>query len=73
MMSLGYAAVFAMFFALYLHALTKADQLELNDRELQLTRFACWQQGVHVLVGAAVVAGRFCRAGGRRSQVSSFA
>lgn len=57
MMSLGYAAVFAMFFALYLHALKKSDRIDLDARELQLTRFACWQQGVHVFVGVAVAAG----------------
>ncbi|MGQ0531472.1 MAG: TMEM175 family protein [Caulobacteraceae bacterium] len=56
MMSIGYAAVFVMFFALYAHALAKSDRLELNERERQLTRFACWQQGVHVLVGSAVAA-----------------
>jgi uncharacterized membrane protein len=51
LMSVGYAAVFLMFFALYAHALAKADVLELNETERQLTRFALWQQGVHVAVG----------------------
>jgi uncharacterized membrane protein len=51
LMSVGYAAVFLMFFALYAHALRKADVLELNETERQLTRFALWQQGVHVAVG----------------------
>jgi uncharacterized membrane protein len=51
LMSIGYAAVFLTFFALYAHALRKADVLELNETERQLTRFALWQQGVHVLVG----------------------
>jgi len=54
--SAGYAAVFAMFLALYLHALSKADQLELGERERQLTRFSCWQTGVHIFIGASVVA-----------------
>jgi len=53
LMSVGYAAVFLMFFALYAHALGKADALDLTRRERQFTRFALWQQGVHVLVGAA--------------------
>lgn len=53
MMSVAYAAVFLMFFALYAHALSKADALELDERERQLTRFAMWQQGVHVFVGTA--------------------
>jgi uncharacterized membrane protein len=56
MMSVGYAAVFVMFFALYAHALSRADQIELSERERQLTRFACWQQGVHVFVGSSVAA-----------------
>jgi uncharacterized membrane protein len=51
LMSIGYAAVFLMFFALYAHALRKADALELSQTERQLTRFALWQQGVHVAVG----------------------
>jgi len=51
LMSLGYAAVFLMFFALYAHALRKADALELTDIERRHTRFALWQQGVHVFVG----------------------
>jgi uncharacterized membrane protein len=54
-LSAGYAAVFLMFLALYLHALRKADQLELTQRERQHTRFACWQSLVHVFVGASVV------------------
>ena len=54
-LSLGYAAVFVMFFALNAHALSKADQLELNERERQYTRFACWQCGVHILVGLSAV------------------
>lgn len=53
----GYAAVFFMFLALYSHAYARADQLELTPRERQLTRFSCWQSGVHVLVGAGVVIG----------------
>jgi uncharacterized membrane protein len=57
MMSLGYAALFLMFFMLYAHALGRADQIELSERERQLTRFACWQQGVHVFVGAVVALG----------------
>lgn len=54
MMSIAYAAVFLMFFALYAHALSKADALELTQRERQLTRFACYQQVVHVFVASAV-------------------
>lgn len=52
-LSSAYAAVFVMFLALYNHAYSKADQLELSERERQFTRFACWQNGVHVLVGAS--------------------
>ncbi|MGD9981225.1 MAG: TMEM175 family protein [Hyphomonadaceae bacterium] len=52
-MSIGYAAVFLMFFALYAHALSKSEALDLDQRERQLTRFALWQQGVHVAVGVA--------------------
>jgi len=52
LLSIGYAAVFLMFFALYAHALRKADGLELNERERQLTRFALWQQGVHIAIGS---------------------
>lgn len=55
-MSGGYALVFLMFAALYAHALSKADQLELTHRERQLTRFGLWAQLVHVFVGALVVA-----------------
>lgn len=51
LLSVGYAAVFLMFFALYAHALRKSDALEMNETERQLTRFALWQQGVHVAVG----------------------
>lgn len=51
LLSIGYAAVFLMFFALYAHALRKADVLGLSERERQLTRFALWQQGVHIAVG----------------------
>ncbi|MGE0739733.1 MAG: TMEM175 family protein [Hyphomonadaceae bacterium] len=54
-MSGGYALVFAMFALLYAHALGKASQLELNAREVQLTRFGLWAQLVHVCVGGAVV------------------
>jgi len=53
--SAGYAAVFVMFWALYAHANSKADQLELSERERQFTRFSCWQAAVHVMVGASVV------------------
>ncbi|OQW57489.1 MAG: hypothetical protein A4S17_04580 [Proteobacteria bacterium HN_bin10] len=52
LLSIGYAAVFLLFFALYAHALSKSDALELSERERQQTRFALWQQGVHVAVGA---------------------
>jgi len=54
--SAGYAAVFVMFFLLYAHAGSKADQLELTERERQFTRFSCWQAGVHVFIGLSVVA-----------------
>lgn len=56
MMAGGYALVFLMFAALYAHAAAKADPLELTPRERQLTRFGLWQQWVHVIVGASVVA-----------------
>ncbi|MBC7770364.1 MAG: DUF1211 domain-containing protein [Phycisphaerales bacterium] len=55
MMSGGYALVFLMFAALYAHAASKTEQLELTLRERQLTRFGLWQQWVHVIVGASVV------------------
>lgn len=54
-LSAGYAAVFVMFFALHVHALSKADQLELTERERQHTRFSCWQCIVHIFVGLSVV------------------
>ena len=54
-LSVGYAAVFTMFFFLYAHALNRADALALNERERQLTRFACYQQIVHVLVASVCV------------------
>lgn len=53
-LSVAYGAVFVMFLALYDHALKKADQLDLTDRERQLTRFACWQNWVHAGVGFGV-------------------
>jgi len=56
LLSIAYAAVFLTFFALYAHALSKADALGLSEPERQLTRFALWQQGVHVAVGAATAA-----------------
>lgn len=56
-LSAAYAAVFIMFFLLYSHALKKADQLELSERERQFTRFACWQNCVHAAVGIAAVIG----------------
>ncbi|MEZ5957015.1 MAG: TMEM175 family protein [Hyphomonadaceae bacterium] len=56
-LSAAYAAVFVMFLALYGHALSKADQLELSEVERRLTRFACWQNGVHVMVGVAAALG----------------
>ncbi|WP_135210654.1 TMEM175 family protein [Vitreimonas flagellata] len=57
LMSLGYAAVFGVFFALYAHALNKGDALDLTQRERELTRFAIWQQGVHVFVGVLAALG----------------
>jgi uncharacterized membrane protein len=56
-LSIGYSAVFLMFFLLYTHALSRADALELSSRERQLTRFAVYQQCVHVAVGLLVVLG----------------
>jgi uncharacterized membrane protein len=56
-LSAAYGAVFLMFLALYWHALTKADQLELTERERQFTRFACWQNCVHVAVGFGAALG----------------
>lgn len=55
LVSAGYVAVFLMFAALYLHAQSKSEQLELSPRERVLTRFGVWEQIVHVSVGAAVV------------------
>lgn len=52
-LSIGYAAVFAMFALLYAHALRRRDELELNAREVKLTRFGAAQQWVHVIVGVA--------------------
>ncbi|MEZ5961571.1 MAG: TMEM175 family protein [Hyphomonadaceae bacterium] len=57
MLSAAYAAVFLMFLALYRHALKKADELDLSQRERQLTRFACWQNGVHAAVGIGAAGG----------------
>ncbi|MFN3464846.1 MAG: TMEM175 family protein [Terricaulis sp.] len=59
LLSIAYAAVFLMFFALYAHALSKADALQLDERELQLTRFSLWQQGVHIFVGTATAIAAF--------------
>lgn len=56
-MSVGYAAVFFMFFLLYAHALTCADAIDLSERERQLTRFACYQQIVHVFVASLCITG----------------
>lgn len=56
-LSIGYAAVFLMFFLLYLRALNRADALELSVRERQLTRFAVYEHGVHVAIGVLVVIG----------------
>lgn len=53
-LSIGYAAVFAMFALLYAHALRRRDELELDAREVKLTRFGAAQQWVHVIVGVAV-------------------
>lgn len=55
-LSSAYAAVFFMFAALYGHALSKADALELDVRERQLSLFSYWQQIIHVCVGLSVVA-----------------
>lgn len=54
-LSFAYAAVFFMFALLYGHALKKADALTLSPYERQATRFALWQQWVHVLIGASCV------------------
>lgn len=56
LMSIGYAAVFLTFFALYMHASSKADALDLTEQERRMTRFAIWQQGVHVFVGVVAAA-----------------
>lgn len=55
-LSAGYAAVFLMFLALYAHALSKAEALELTERERQLTRFACYQQVVHMFAASLCIA-----------------
>ena len=54
-LSFAYAAVFFMFALLYGHALKKAEALTLSPYEQRATRFALWQQWVHVLIGASCV------------------
>lgn len=54
-LSFAYAAVFFMFALLYGHARNKADALALTPYERAATRFAQWQQWVHVLIGGSVV------------------
>lgn len=53
-LSTGYVGVFLMFAALYGHAISKKEQLQLTHQERALTWFAFWQQTVHVSVGALV-------------------
>lgn len=50
----AYAAVFAMFAALYGHARRNADLLDLDAGERSQSRFSHWVQLVHVFVGATV-------------------
>lgn len=55
MLSNAYAAVFAIFLALYMHALAQGRQLQLNPYEEALTRFGLAQQAIHVGVALTVV------------------
>jgi uncharacterized membrane protein len=57
MLSAGYAAVFLMMTALYMHAMSKRAQLELSPREQQLTRFGYAQKGVQAFVGVLALVG----------------
>lgn len=52
--SLGYAAVFAMFALLYAHALRRREELDLDAHETKLTRFGAAQHWVHVSIGVLV-------------------
>lgn len=56
-LAVGYVAVFLMMAALYLRAIRKADQLDLNARERQLTRFGYAQYGIQAGVGFLVLLG----------------
>jgi uncharacterized membrane protein len=54
LLSVAYAAVFAVFVALYAHALRNADRLELDADERKLTRFSFFEQIVHAGIAGAV-------------------
>jgi len=53
--SLGYAAVFVIFTAMYIHALRQADALGLNSAEITLTRTAIFSNLVHIAMAALVI------------------
>ena len=48
---LGFAGIFALFFLLYLHALHRREQLELNEYELHDTKTMLWMHGSYVGIG----------------------
>jgi uncharacterized membrane protein len=48
---LGFAGIFAVFFFLYLHALKKREQLELNALEVHDTKTAMMMYGAYVGIG----------------------
>lgn len=54
LLSIGYAAVFAVLAALYLHARGKAELLQLTAEERARTRFSLYECGVHAAVAGAV-------------------
>ena len=48
---LGFAGIFAIFFLLYLHALHRREQLELNEYELHDTYTGLWFNAAYVAIG----------------------
>lgn len=52
--ALGYAVVFLIVALMYGHALRKKDLLDLNDKELALTKRSVWQYRASVLIALAV-------------------
>lgn len=53
--ALGYAAVFVVFTAMYIHALRQAVALKLNAAEIALTRTAIFSNLVHIAMSALVI------------------